>query len=383
MIQKTLRHVALLAWIAFGITAPAPAGSPPPLLNKVPVIYCTDLFHPHDDPDDHFDIATLYALGEIEVLGIVLDQGRKQEQQPGRIPIEQLNHLTGRKVPWAVGLADRLERPDDPGTDQPEQYQKGVQLILDALAASRDPVTIIAVGSLRDVAAARNRNPDLFRKKVRTLLVFIGATRSKKREWNVNLDPNAFIAVMSSGLPIRWVPCFDGGNFRNQGQASFWRARHMDLLARVSDPVMNFFIYALRKKTDPDSVGFLSRPVDPADRKLVLDATRNLWCTAVFTSVAGRVIVHRDSTWMAVPPGDLHGGEKAVQAFAFEPVWLSVDRNARIIEGKTPTAHRVLRYRIATADQKQYAAIMTSVTADLLGRLGAPEPGGQPSRLPR
>ena len=380
MILETLRHLALLAWIACGVTAPAPAGSPPPPKNKVPVIYCTDLFHPHDDPDDHFDIATLYALPEIEVLGIVLDQGRKQEQQPGRIPIEQLNQLTGRKVPWATGLADRLERPDDPATNQPEKYQKGVGLILDALAAAHDPVTLIAVGSLRDVAAAFNRKPELFRKKVGSLLIFIGATRSKKREWNVNLDPNAFVCVMNSGLPIQWVPCFDGGNFRNQGQASFWRARHMDLLARVRDPVMNFFIYALRKKTDPGHVDFLKRPVDEADRKLVLEATRNLWCTAVFTSVSGRVIVRRDDRWMAVPPGELHDGEKPVQAFAFEPIWLTVDRDARVLEGKTPNAHRVLRYRIAPTDRKQYAAIMTSVTADLLGRLGAPvsrQPAGR------
>ncbi|HOY58865.1 MAG TPA: hypothetical protein PK640_12120, partial [Verrucomicrobiota bacterium] len=26
-----------------------------------PVLYSTDLFHPHDDPDDHFDLAVLYA----------------------------------------------------------------------------------------------------------------------------------------------------------------------------------------------------------------------------------------------------------------------------------------------------------------------------------
>jgi hypothetical protein len=30
------------------------------------VIYCTDLFHPHDDPDDHFDIACLYAIWQID-----------------------------------------------------------------------------------------------------------------------------------------------------------------------------------------------------------------------------------------------------------------------------------------------------------------------------
>ena len=43
---------------------------------SVPVIHCTDLFHPHDDPDDHFDLATLYAMPELDIKGVVLDQGR-------------------------------------------------------------------------------------------------------------------------------------------------------------------------------------------------------------------------------------------------------------------------------------------------------------------
>ena len=54
--------------------------------NTVPVIYCTDLFHPHEDPDDHFDLATLYAMPELEIKGIVLDQGARQLRTPGRIP---------------------------------------------------------------------------------------------------------------------------------------------------------------------------------------------------------------------------------------------------------------------------------------------------------
>ena len=31
----------------------------PPATRKaasVPLVYCTDLFHPHDDPDDHLDL---------------------------------------------------------------------------------------------------------------------------------------------------------------------------------------------------------------------------------------------------------------------------------------------------------------------------------------
>jgi len=77
-----------------------------------------DLFHPHEDPDDHFDLAALFALPELDVQGIVLDQG-ENNKGPGRIPVMQMNRLTD-------GSADRdragrkLGSPDDaPRTSRP------------------------------------------------------------------------------------------------------------------------------------------------------------------------------------------------------------------------------------------------------------------------
>ena len=104
----------LLAGILFtGMGCSVAVGAGPEAGRSVPVIYCTDLFHPHGDPDDHFDLATLYAMPELDLKGVVLDQGRKQLQQPGRIPVSQMNRITGRKVPAVIGLADPLKRPDD------------------------------------------------------------------------------------------------------------------------------------------------------------------------------------------------------------------------------------------------------------------------------
>jgi hypothetical protein len=40
---------------------------------KVPILYSTDLYHPHADPDDHYDLATLFALAEFDIRGIILD----------------------------------------------------------------------------------------------------------------------------------------------------------------------------------------------------------------------------------------------------------------------------------------------------------------------
>ncbi|MCJ7679851.1 MAG: nucleoside hydrolase, partial [Candidatus Aminicenantes bacterium] len=214
-------------------------GQDPARSHTVPVIFSTDLSHPHDDPDDHFDIVALYALRELDILGIVLDQGKRQNHSPGRIPVEQMNALTGRDVPFAVGLSDPLKTPDDTAAGQGEEYQNGVELIIRALEKSTSPVTFITVGSLRDTAAAFNRRPDLFRKKVTRLMIFIGEASAGTREWNVGLDPNAFIRIMNSGLPVWWAPCFDGGNFKNKGKASYWTADQAELLRDAPDGVMN------------------------------------------------------------------------------------------------------------------------------------------------
>lgn len=123
----------------------------------MPVIHCTDLFHPHDEPDDHFDVAVMFALAGIELNTVILDQGRLQLTCPGAVPVAQLNHLAGRNVPAAIGLAERLRSPADTVQDQPSQFQEGVELILSTLRKSESRGAITVVGSARDVVAAFNR----------------------------------------------------------------------------------------------------------------------------------------------------------------------------------------------------------------------------------
>ncbi len=330
----------------------------------IPVIYSTDLSHPHDDPDDHFDLVVLYALSELDILGIVLDQGRRQDHSPGRFPVEQMNALSGRNVPFAVGLSDPLETPYDAASGQEADYQAGVNLIIKALEESDDPVTIITVGSLRDIAAAFNRRSDLFWNKVARLLLFIGEARAGTREWNVGLDPNAFIRIMNSGLPVWWVPCFDGGNFKNHGKASYWTADQAELLGEAPDKVLNFFIYALLKKSHPCHLEYLNTTVDEKEKAQVLSGQRRLWCTAVFTEAAGRTIVYRKGEYIPVSQDEITAADRKVEAFRFLPVSLYVDENANIVYAESPDSHVLRRFEIG--DTERYSQIMTSATRFLI-----------------
>lgn len=315
----------------------------------VPVLYCTDLFHPHDDPDDHFDLATIYAIPGIELRGIVLDQGDKQQQRPGRIPVGQLNALTGRSVPWAIGLGSKLTSPGDAARDQAEAFQGGVRMILETLRTATGRVDLVAVGSVRDVIAAFNREPDLLRMRLGRVLVFIGeATNPEFREYNVDLDPRAYVGLMRSGLDVCWVPCFDGGLWKNGGRASFWQARHGDLLQRAPPELVQFFVYALEKEAS-DPLEFVRLPPNPARRDALFAATRNLWCTAVFR-------------WLVI--GRSGAGAEWDPPFRFDRVEVSVTDAGVVRIGPGPGTHRVRVFRVL--DGGRYAQVMTEATADLL-----------------
>jgi len=315
---------------------------------RLPVIHCTDLMHPHFDPDDHFDLATLYAMPGIDLKAVVLDQGQLQVERPGTVPVLQMNRITGRKVPSAIGLAAKLRGPDDKALDQKPQFQRGVELILTTLRQSPASVAITSVGSLRDVVAAFNREPELFRRKVDKLMVFIGeASDPMFTEYNVGLDPQAYVGLMRSGLPIYWVPCFDGGLWHNRGHASFWQARQEDLLRNARPQVLQYFIYAIEKERS-DPISFLSTPVDPERKQRLFSVMRNLWCTAVFESLVG---------------ADAGNG-----AFGFVEVDVTIGNDAVIHYGKSDASKKVMRF--AVPDSGHYAARMTATTAMLLERLG-------------
>jgi len=357
--KNWLIQIGILAAVIAGFGGRAWAGE------AVPVIYCSDLFHPHDDPDDHFDLACLYAIRQLDVKVIILDQGRKQQQRPGSVAVRQMNTITGRQIPWEIGLADPLARPDDTGAGQPKEYQGAVERILKILAESDRPVSIITIGSVRDVAAAFNRAPDLFQKKLGRLMIFIGeASDPGFIEYNVGLDVQAFRRIMESGLPVYWVPCFDGGLWQNRGRASYWKATQAELLGDVSKRAMNYFVYALTKSTE-DPILFLDRPITSEQASGILGMERNLWCTAIFGDLADMKTVEANSRF-TLENKDYSNG-KTVELFRFEDIRCAVDERG-VVTTSPSGVFRVKRFQIL--NESAYPEIMSEVTARLLAKVG-------------
>ncbi len=378
--------VAIVSWgvmvIAFCLAGPAPSAVPAqePAIGSTPVIYCSDLFHPPDDPDDWFDLATVFSLSELDLRGIVLDQGEKQLKRPGRIPIELMMAITGKKVSFACGLPNKLRSPSDKGLDQPEKFQEGINLILKVLSESDKKVTMITVGSLRDVCAAFNRKPELLKGKVEKLYISAGNSNGGS-EYNVDLDPNAYVGVMRSGLPIYWLPCFGKEPF-----VSRWQFKQGDLMDGWSLKVQDYFCYGLMNVNPAgvDPVKALDRPIPEEVKKKVWAMDRAMWSTPSFIDAGGRTLAVAVKTvldpqkgvarlqevgWRAVPSAKT-GGQKWV--FEFVPATVTVsDKGLTRFEGidvinlTSPNMHIFrLEHRLDTVGD--YNKAMKQALGDLL-----------------
>lgn len=276
----------LLAIIIFFLSA---SNYVPANITKTPVIYVSDLTHPHGDPDDTFDLATIYSIPNIDVRGIVLDQVTYfVNLPPGGISVDQINYLSGRHVPYAIGLKTPLASLTDTGTNQAAEYQGGVQLIIDQLTSSKEKVNLITVGSLRDIAAAYNRNSQLFKDKVDKIMVFAGEATANFQENNVGLDLNAYLDIMRSGLNIYWVPCFDGGLWHNDnGLSSYHYVDHQgSLLDGIDNKLLQYFTYSLNNKTS-DPISYLSSEVNQTEKSDLYKETRNVWAGNIIESITG------------------------------------------------------------------------------------------------
>jgi len=254
----------------------------------VPLIYCSDIFHPAMDPDDHFDLAALFAMKTFDVKAVILDghidrKGQDQFNGGGRIPLAQMTAITGYAVPSAVGFNAKLASPADTLSDYEKRYQGGVELMRRVLEDSPVPVTIkISTGT--DLAVLFNRHPDLCRRKIRAVYFNAGhGVGGATDEYNVSLDPVAYTRIFETGLPVFWNPCFGKGREVGDGHCNFFVVKDQRfLLENASERLSRFFSYALlAPKADP--IAWLSDGTAAKVEKQV----RWMWTPPVLAHAAG------------------------------------------------------------------------------------------------
>jgi inosine/uridine nucleosidase len=197
----------------------------------------------------------------------------------------------GADAPLARGLetaadvhgASALDGPDLPEPDVPLDPRPAHDLIADVASETDEPLTLVAIGPLTNVAVALDRHPDLA-PRLREIIVMGGSTgrgnRAPYAEFNIWADPEAADRVFRSGVPVTMV----GLNLTHQALATppvVDRLRALDSdVARVVVGWITFF-----GSTYEDLWGFAGPPIhDACAVALAIDPTL-MRCVESFVAI--------------------------------------------------------------------------------------------------
>lgn len=125
----------------------------------------------------------------------------------GQPLIEPVHHETF--VHGEDGLADL--QPPLPDSSRRPDPEHAVQVILRVLRRASEPVVVVALGPLTNIAVAIRTDPSLWRSKCKQLVwmggsVSAGGNKTAWSEFNAASDPEAAHIVLSSCLPILMYP---------------------------------------------------------------------------------------------------------------------------------------------------------------------------------
>jgi inosine-uridine nucleoside N-ribohydrolase len=230
--------IAATAMVAGSASLPRTVDGPRP----IPAILDTDI---GDDIDDTWALTLALKSPELDLKLVVGDFGEPQYrarliakilQSAGRTDIAVgmgVEHKAGqmhRQEPWLAGYD--LERY--PG----KVHRDGVQAIIDTIMASKDPVTLICIGPVPNIAEALRREPRIAEKAR-----FVGMHGSVRAgysgappisaEWNVKAVPAACRAALSAPWDVTITPLDTCGRVHLSG-AKFAAVRDSaDPLAKV------------------------------------------------------------------------------------------------------------------------------------------------------
>lgn len=302
---------------AFQLAAPAvlqaaDAPKPMPMPSRIALIDTTDLYHPPQDPGDNFDIIAAYALPELDLKAVILDATGKflhegGKRDPGFIPVLQLNSIFGRNVPCGTTPYVPMKSPEDKMLEAPAFQQFGIELLLETLRRSTDPVEITIFGSARSVAVAYNRQPELFRQHVRRIHLCAGASSPDFLEWNVVLDPHAFVCLLRSDLPVAIYPCATkDGPFAYGPHNSFWKLQNIGFIENVNRPLGAYLAFAFGGSKRTDFLQAMEEEVPAAALQALGRRSHNVWETAVWLQIGNRRLVKRaDGHFRIVPAAEV------------------------------------------------------------------------------
>jgi hypothetical protein len=305
---------------------------------RIPLMVITDLYIPRLDGGDNFDLIMPFGLPELDLKAVIFDihenylQGKPfvgdfnrgtngatkpTLRDPGVVGVEQLNYIFDRTVPYGMSPYTRMRSPDDPMLDVPKYQMSGIDLMLKVLRESPRKVNIVSTGSARALAVAWARDPELMREKVAMIYLSAGATIPTYLDYNVELDTNAMMGILRSGLPIALFPCSASkpgyGTYNSfaewcgkDAHNGYWKLNNTDFIADMDIRLQNYTAYGF-SLTPPSS--FLAAMDNP--HPMVVRKQHNVWETCIWICLSGRRLVQReDGTHRLIIASELRNTDK-------------------------------------------------------------------------
>ena len=196
---------------------------------KIPVIFDSDI---GDDIDDTWALLMLLRMPQLDVRLVVGDYGNATYR--GRLFAKLLASFGRTDIPIGLGV----NPADEPGqqsswlgdyrlTDYPGVvYEDGVQALIDTINASPEPVTLLCVGPVPNIAEALRRDPGIannarFVGMQGSVFVGYNGAPEPEIEWNVRVDPKSLRAVFAASWDCTITPLdtcglvtLDGDNYK-------------------------------------------------------------------------------------------------------------------------------------------------------------------------
>jgi inosine-uridine nucleoside N-ribohydrolase len=223
-------------------------------MSPTPIILDVDPGH-----DDAVAIMLACAAPELDLLAATTVAGNVSLEKTTRNALRVLSLIGHTGVPVAAGASSPLHRPlhtaedihGESGLEGPEipdasfaaDERGATALIADALRDSPEPVTIVPVGPLTNVATFLREHPELKERIARISLmggsIGLGNT-TPAAEFNVYVDPEAAREVFESGLPIT-MSGLDVTHQAGAGRAEREKLRGLGRIAGVVAGLLEYF----------------------------------------------------------------------------------------------------------------------------------------------
>jgi len=206
--------LAAVVLVALGSLALAGDAAPGAAKRPIPVVLDTDI---GSDVDDTWALLLALRSPEIDLKLVTTDQGNTRER--ARL-VAKLLTVAGRSdIPIGIGIPqsedalnqaawmEGYELSSYPG----KVHEDGVQALIDTVMGSAEPVTLIAIRPVPNIAAALTREPRIaerarFVGMQGSLRLGYGGKTTPDAEWNVKADVPACRAALGAAWDVTITP---------------------------------------------------------------------------------------------------------------------------------------------------------------------------------